>query len=217
MAIEANTEEFSRKMRSYAAIYGPRHDKGLSVIILERAGKLAFELYKQTKAIAPNQSKIAGDVQKLGWRIPARFPDGRLGRGDPDQWLGTAVKELPKVRGRKTNERRALEASIRNSKPTLQQMQHFVIQYRARHAGYIATGWLRAIHELGVYGVTSAKGQSIHGRIEVKVGEVEIINDVPGAAIANQKYGFVQKAIDAQTADMTDYIVDHLQQARKAA
>lgn len=213
MTVEVNAEPFARVMRSYADIYGGRHpDKGLGLIILERARKLAFELYNQTKAIAPSQAKIAGDVQRLGWRIPEKFPDGRLGRGTPDQWIGQAVASMPKQRGRKSKARLAQEATVRAQKPTLTDMQNFVIKYRTRHTGFVATGWLGAISDLG--GAISANGR---GHAEIRPDEIDIVNTAPGCSEANAKHGFVQKAIAAQIADMTTYIVSRLQEEKQAA
>lgn len=215
---DSNLDQFSSTFRKYAEIYSQRSGagKGMSVIILERAGKLAYELFKQTEAIAPTQSDIAADVQKLGWKIPEKFPDGRIGRGTPDQWAGTAIKSLPKVRGRKTKERRTQEAGIRSQKPTLQMMQQFVIKHRTAHRKFIASGWLGAISQLGGR-VTGTTQLGSGGRAEYRGGEIDIINDRPGCVAANQKHNFVQKAIDAQTSDMAEYVATRLTQDRIAA
>lgn len=210
-----NADKFADTMRRYADIYSARHpEKGLGQIMLERARNLAIKLYQATKAIAPTQARIAADVQKQGWRIPTKFPDGRLGRGTPDQWIGTAIKALPKVRGRKTKDRLALEQSIRDRKPTLQDMQAFVIKHRSAHAGFIASGWKGALWDLG--GQASGGG---FGRATVidNGNEIDLINNAPGATAADAKHGFVQKGIDDATADMAWYIMTRLQEERKAA
>lgn len=218
MKVDTNMPEFARTMRKYGAIYGQRHGKTLDLIILERAKKLAYELYAQTAAIAPDKGRIAADVQKLGWRIPPYFPDGRMGRGEPRMWADNAIDELPKRRGRKSKKRLAQEESIRNSKATLAQMQAFVIRRRASHAKFVATGWLRCILDLG--GSLNKGSGDVNpnaGGAVIKPGEVELHNNTPGCVPANSKYGFVKKAIAAQIQDMTEYIVSRTQQARKAA
>lgn len=219
--IETNAPNFARQMRKYAEIYGPRHDKGLGEIVVERAGKLAFELYKQAKAIAPTKAQIAADVQKLGWRIPKEFPDGRMGRGEPRQWANFEIDTtLPKMgRGRKSTERRAQEQAIRAQKPTLTEMQNFVINFRSKHSGFVASGWTGALHDLGVYGGGGNRSR-YGGATTTQHGSdvtVYLVNDAPGVTEANAKYDFVSKAIDAQIKDMGDYISTRLHQERLAA
>lgn len=214
-SVTVNADAFSDTMQRYAEVYSRRHpEKGLGQIMIERARNLALKLYQATKAIAPTQAQIAADVQKQGWRIPTNFPDGRLGRGTPDQWLGTAVKSLPKVRGRKTAQRKAEEAAIRARKPTLQEMQAFVIKHRSAHAGFIASGWKGALWDLG--GKATGGG---FGRAEVMDGgnEIEIVNNAPGAAVADAKHGFVAKGIEDATKDMEWYVFTRLLEERDAA
>jgi hypothetical protein len=80
MSVEVvGTQRFKDQMLRYAAIYGPRHDKGLGEIMLERAKKLTFQLYKETKRVAPTSSDIASDVVRQGWKIPDQVP-GRPAR-----------------------------------------------------------------------------------------------------------------------------------------
>jgi hypothetical protein len=216
MGVEiVNAAEFTATMNRYAELYSSRHpDKGLGQIMIERARNLAIKLYEATKVIAPTQSDIAADVQKQGWNIPEKFPDGRIGRGTPDQWIGAAIKSLPKVRGRKTTERKALESSMRGSKPTLQQMQAFVIKYRTAHAGFIASGWKGALWDLGGKATGGGFGRA---SVNDNGSEIEIVNNAPGAAAADAKHNFTQQGIADATADMEWYIFTRLQEQRKAA
>src|SRR6267142_2315781 len=213
MTVETDADKFAAVARRYAEVYSMRHpEKGLGQIFKERALNLTFKIYAATKKIAPTQAQIAADVQKQGWRIPVKFSDGRLGRGTPEQWAGTAVGALPRRRGRKSKERLAQEAAILRGKPTLERMQAFVIKHRSAHAGFIASGWLGALRDLG--GQTSG---GRFGRAEAKGGEIDIINDAPGCSEANAKYNFVGKGIQDATADMAFYIADRLREQLKLA
>lgn len=210
-----NASQFSDTMKRYAEVYSMRHpDKGLGEIVIGRALNLAIKLREATLKIAPNQAQIAADVQRQGWKIPAKFPDGRLGRGTPDQWSRGALAALPKQRGRKTAARHTEEAAILGSRPTLQQMQAFVIKHRSAHSGFIASGWVGAIFDLG----GRAKGGGF-GRATVKDGgaEIDIINNAPGCTEADAKHGFVVKGIANATQDMANYITERLFAMRKAA
>lgn len=214
LSVSTNADQFAAVARRYAEVFSIRHpEKGLGQIYRERALNLALKLYKATKDIAPTRAQIAADVIKQGWRIPEKFPDGRLGRGTPDQWSQTTVAALRTARGRKTRARTAEEAAILGQRPTLQQMQTFVIKYRSSHAGFIASGWLGALRDLG--GKTDG---GRYGHADVKdVDQIEIVNDAPGCIEANQKHNFVAKGIADATADMAEYIATRLSEELKAA
>jgi hypothetical protein len=215
MTVEVNADQFAETMHKYAEVYSFRHpEKGLGQIIKERALNLALKLYQATKDIAPTQAQIAADVQKQGWRIPTKFPDGRLGRGTPDQWVGGSLNALPKHRGRKSKARLSQEASIRSSKPTLQDMQAFVIRHRSAHAGFVASGWSGALHDLGGQ---SGGGRYGHAEVIEDGAEIEIVNNAPGAAEAEAKHHFIANGIAAATQDMAVYIASRLAEERKAA
>jgi hypothetical protein len=102
MTVATNADEFAEVYRRYASF---AHSVTGPELLARESRKLIFELYNQTKAVAPTISDITQDVVKQGWKIPAKFPDGRVGRGTPDQWKGTAIASLPKRRGRKTKAR----------------------------------------------------------------------------------------------------------------
>ena len=182
----------------------------------------AGELYEQTAAIAPSESQISADVQAQGWVIPARFDNGaRRGRGTPDQWLGFAVESLPKKRGRKSKARHAQEQAILVSRPTLEQMQAYVIRIRDLARLYLASGWLNGLYNLGV----SPPG-AVHGTIdpsrsgaEVRRGggviEIELWNRTPGIVTQNQKHQFVAIAVRNRVEDMWVYIREHQAKGRE--
>lgn len=220
MTVETNADGFAQQVRRYAAIFGPRHGRNLGEVVLDRARKLAYELYKQTRKVAPTQQQITADVQKQGWKIPKYFPDGRIGRGEPSQWAGSEIAALPKVRGRKSTARRAQEAAIRAQKPTLEQMQAFVIRERSKAIGFVSLGWLAAVQDLGggYANVNREQGRAeFHEDFQGLNGEVDIINDTPGIVEVNAKHNVVGAAIQAQIADMGQYISDHLRQELQAA
>jgi hypothetical protein len=203
MVITTNANEFAATFRRYAEL----NRRNLADLAIDQSRKLAIELYNQTAAVAPTQAQIAADVQKQGWKIPEKFPDGRLGRGTPGQWIGSAVAALPRRRGRKSKARGAQEAAILSSKPNLQQMQAFVIKHRTRAIKYVASGWLGAVQDLGG-SLKSSSGavNSRRGRAEVADGAVSIINDTPGMMAVDQKHGVIQKAINTRINDMRVYI-----------
>lgn len=221
MTVSTNSDQFAAQVRRYASIFGPRHGYSLGEVVLDRARKLAYELYKQTRKVAPTQQQITADVQKQGWKIPKYFPDGRVGRGEASQWAGVAVSLLPTVRGRKSKARIAQEAAIRASKPTLEQMQAFVIRERSKAIGFVSLGWMAAYNQLGGAGgdrVNPEQGRAeFHEDFQGLNGEVDIINDTPGILEVNAKHGVVQAAIQEQINDMGKYIADHLRQELQAA
>ena len=221
MTVETNADEFAQQVRRYASIFAPRHGSNLAEVMLDRARKLAYELYNQTRAVAPTQQQITADVHKQGWKIPKYFPDGRTGRGEPSQWAGTAITALPKQRGRKSAQRRVQEAQIREGKPTLEMMQAFVIRERSKAIGFVSLGWLAAYNSLGGSGgdrVDPRQGRAdFHEDFLGLRGEVDIINRTPGILEVNAKHNIVAKAIQAQISDMGDYIMTHVRQELKAA
>ncbi|HEX8312159.1 MAG TPA: hypothetical protein VF614_12625, partial [Chthoniobacteraceae bacterium] len=89
----------------------------------DQSRKLATELYMQTAAIAPTKATIASKVKSLGWAV--------IKRGTPQQWVGRAVGRKSRRIGRPSNEDRAAFEAAREKKPTLAQMQAFVIAKRS--------------------------------------------------------------------------------------
>ncbi len=229
MTVTTNAADFSKQFKKYAAIYSQRSGRGktLDQILLERAKKLAYALYEETAKIAPTKAQITADVQAQGWNIPKHFKDGRIGRGLPTDWQAQSFNDQVDARrkgkrGRKTKAEKAFESSlegtIRSAKSTLQMMQAYVIRRRLNAAGYIASGWLGAIIDLG--GGAKIKSGAVsrtRGRAEIAPDGVYLINDTPGCVEANAKYGFTGKAIAAQISDMAEYISSRLNQLRKAA
>jgi hypothetical protein len=195
MTVATNAEEFAEVYRRYAAF---AHSVTGPELLARESKKLIFELYNQTKAVAPTISDIAQDVIKQGWKIPARFPDGRVGRGTPDQWKGNAITSLPKRRGRKTKARIAEEASITGGKSNLGAMQAFVIKKRVAAIGNVARGWLRAL-------------------ISTEGDEVELINQNPGMRFVQAKHNVTGRAFAARSAGMLGWIHDQFAKIKREA
>lgn len=224
MTVTTNAASLAQTFRNYAEVYGSRHpDVGPAKMLIENARKLATDLYNVSAEIAPTQAQIAADVKKLGWKIPKKFPDGRIGRGEPSDWQGLAFSDVEKSltkgrKGRRSNKLKgqlqAAETSIRGTRPTLEMMQNYVIRRRFAHIKYIASGWLGAIQDLGgSLKQSSGNVKSSRGRAEVQDDAIVIINNSAGINVVNQKYKLVQRAIQRRISDLRVYLLDHLSPA----
>jgi len=212
----------------YAKWYTDSHpDANLAELAVDQGRKYATELYNQTAAIAPSEAKLTADVEQLGWKIPKKFPDGRLGRGWPQQWTGHAylqaikTKLIRKKRGRNAKAANiAQENAIRDAKPTLQQMEQAVIAWRKNARLFLATGWLPAVQTLG--GSMKQSSGSVdpnRGGAEIRhIGdrhEVVIWNATPGIETMNEAKGFVARAAAVRIADMSIYIRRKMEEAAR--
>lgn len=179
-------------------------------------------LYQTTAAVAPSEGRIEADVRARGWRIPEFFSKGagggmRIGRGLPRMWAHFAFKAARKgKRGRATKG----DLAIRDDpKPTLGQMQAFVIAMRIRARKYLASGWLGSIADLG--GNSPRSEISVdheRGGADIRESqgllEVEFWNRTPGIEEVNARYGFAQEAINNSIADMEFYIARKKEEAQ---
>jgi hypothetical protein len=217
-----------RGYRLYADWYLDAHpDENAAGLFEEQGKKLAIELYQQTAAIAPSESQIASDVTAQGWKIPRKFADGRLGRGWPAQWTGTAYlqmlkdKTIKKKRGRNARQFNIdQENAIRDAKPTLQQMQAFVIKMRTNARLFLASGWLAAVELLGG-SVRASNGQvdPDRGGVEIRhtatSHEITIWNATPGVVEMDDQHGFVARAVRVRVADMMIYVQRKMSEAQQ--
>lgn len=69
MRITIDASEFTETLRQYGEV----SKKDEKEIVLDRAGKLSFELYKKFKAITPSVSKLRSIGKSLGYRIKRKF------------------------------------------------------------------------------------------------------------------------------------------------
>ncbi len=176
-------------------------------------------LFQYTKEGAPTPAKIASDVARQGWKIPAYFPDGRIGRGHPSDWAGAAVPK--RGRGRPSKKSLANADAIKSAKPTLEQMQKYVIKRRVDAILYVASGWLGAAQDLGgSLALSSGSVKSVRGRAETNVGaggvSITLVNNTPGILYVNDKYQVAKRAIAQRVADMNEYILRKQQEAAVA-
>ena len=220
-----NTGRVREMYRQYTQ-YNRRESDALAI---DQSRKLANDLYNATAEIAPTRAEIAADVKALGWKIPSFFADGRMGRGTAKNWLGLAfAKQQGRIRkrGRKSKMDHLDEQTFLALKPTLAQMQAFVIKLRDKARLYLASGWLGAIVDLG--GTTKATSGFVDrnrggATIFRSPGLVQVIfwNRTPGILTMQDKKDFVGKAIAARVADMWQYIrrkqVEGLQRLKRAA
>jgi|GEM_PF-6526618 len=214
--ISSNRGQYQRAFEKYASWYTDAHpEANLSALFEDQSRKLAVELYNQTAEIAPSVEKLEADIKRQGWRIPAWFRGSRsrIGRGVPAMWLGTAFDRQPKPfkgRGAKAKNEAAREAWMAQ-KPTLAQMEAFVLKMRSAARLYLASGWLGAVVRLGG-SVKSTSGQvdPARGGAEITRGQgiskVTIWNRTDGIVTMDLKKQFVEKALTVRAADMLVYV-----------
>lgn len=218
----SNHSQLSDTFRRYAEW----NNRDGADLFVDQTRKYANELYEQTAAIAPTESEIRADVEAQGWKIPARFPDGRRGRGTPSQWLGAAYQaavkagSIVKKRGRgakKFND--AQKQAFKEQRPTLQQMQAFVIARRLKSIMYLASGWLGSIAALGgSVKASSGKVDPKRGGAEIRRSptgvEVGLWNETAGIETMEAKTKFVEAAALIRAADMWVYIRRKMDEAQ---
>lgn len=197
-------------------LYNKRNEEYLAK---KEALAFAHDLFQETKELAPTRAEIAADVKALGWKIPAFFKDGRMGRGTPEMWekfgFVRAVKRILKgQRGRRSEENQAKINNAVLKQNKLSAMQRFVIALRAAHRLFLATGWLGSIVDLG--GSLNAKSGEVDrqrgGAYFRRSGgrlEWSLWNRTPGIETMQRKTNFVGKAIARRLNDMQKYIDDH--------
>lgn len=212
-------EAFRRQFDQYVA-WNRRDTEQLFV---ESARKLATELYNETAKEAPTKARITADVQRQGWRIPRVFTPGnfgkawRRGRGVPAQWLGFAMGKMRQGRPTKA----ALKAREKgmSARPTLKQMQDFVIKIRYDARLYLASGWLGAVSDLGgKLKATSGKVDSQRGGASLARGatwlRAELWNRTPGIAKISHERALIERAIRARMEDVQLYINRKIEEAK---
>lgn len=207
----SNNDLMAETFRLYA-VARKRDDE---LLFIDEARKYATELYAVTADLAPTKAEITADVQKLGWKIPTRFADGRLARGVASNWLGLAWDNYyarVKKRGRRSKKSHKDEATVMAQKPTLQQMQAFVVKMRMAARKFLATGWLPAVERFG------GSRNAAAGRVGVKHGSATLTrtegrltytftNSTPGIADMDQKHGIIAKASANWMADKQKYLL----------
>lgn len=225
MHLSTSSRASDRHLRAFRE-YAQWNQRDGAELFIGETRKYAVELYVQTEAVSPTKAEIAADVRALGWKIPAFFADGRIGRGLPRMWADfiQARKEKgQRRRGRPTKgtaeEREEQRAKVLN-RPTLAQMQAFVIAVRNRARLYLASGWLGAIADLGGTppssldrrgelahrsGVTSARGGATIRRSAGRV-EIDLWNETPHIVAFDQEHQIVERARAARALDLYVYI-----------
>jgi hypothetical protein len=193
------------------------------MLFLEHARKLATDLYMETAKEAPTKARITADVQRQGWRIPRVFKPGnfgkawRRGRGVPAQWLGFAMGKMRK--GRPTKAALKARAKGMSARPTLKQMQDFVIKIRYDARLYLASGWLGAVSDLGgKLKATSGKVDAQRGGAAIARGatwlRVELWNNTPGIAKISAERGLIERAVRRRLEDTKVHIDRKINEAR---
>jgi hypothetical protein len=178
-------------------------------------------LYQVTAALAPSEAQIEADVKRQGWKIPAYFKDGRMGRGASKMWRASAYQHRTgKKRGRPSKGDVAAREAYLGGKPTLAEMQAFVIRRRVAARLFLASGWLGAIADLGGLLPSSAAHRgALQGRSGVSKyrggadvyrapGLIRIAfwNVTPGIAAMEAKRGIVGPATANVERDLQIYL-----------
>lgn len=202
--------------------YAEWNQRDAGDLFVAQCGKLAVELYTQTKLIAPTKDEITADVKKLSWHIPAFFPDGRIGRGIPRMWADFLLEKREKrKRGRPSKGAAAARANPLprlSAAEMLALMQEFVIKLRVRARLFLASGWLGAVEDLGG-SLSSSSGQVDRERGGAEVNrtptgvEVVLWNRTPGIEDMDEKHQMRAKAAAVRIYDMRLYILNHMNEA----
>lgn len=221
MQIKSNVAD----LRAAFANYTRYNRKENEVLWQEQSGKLAVGLFQAAKAVAPTREEIAADVVALGWHLPKYFHDGgtrgwRTERGKTELWSGATAKLnrrdariRRRGRPRKTDAlspEEFLAGVLAQNKPTLEQMERFVIANRVKASGFIASAYLPACACFG--GRVSASGATVpdsRGSVTIQRRDglviVAFINTTPGVLIVDDKHHFAAKAIADRAADVREY------------
>lgn len=205
-------------LRDTFARYADWNGREREMLFEDQTRKFATELYMQTAAIAPTKATIAAKVKSLGWRV--------IKTGTPEQWAGRAVAKMDRKRGRPSRKDRAAMDAALSGKPTLEQMQEYVIKKRSKARLYLASGWLGAVVDLGgQMKATSGKVDRSRGGADIHRSpgqvSVEFWNRTEGMVLMDEKKAIVSKAIAVRMADMWVYITRKMNegyaQLRRAA
>ncbi len=213
MRVTTNASQLAKTFRTYVELNGRNPIELLKKQALQLViGSKGFGgLYQFTKEGAPTWGEISGAVKRQGWKIPVTFPDGRTGRGTPAQWAGVKINALPVRVGRPTKTRLGEIAAIKAAKPTLEDMQRFVIARRIRAIFYVATGWGGAAADLGGSfegGEVISKKKRGYAEFSASGGSasVAVVNNTPGILYVNKKTNLAVRALKARVDDMKLYI-----------
>ena len=200
--------------RQMFRVYCEANKRDNEQLFVDEARKYATELFVVTKSVAPSKAQITADVRAQGWHLPKFFKDGRLARGVPQNWLGLAWETMQRQigkRGRRTKKNHLDEEAFMQQKPTLAEMQKFVIKLRMAARFFTASGWLPAVMRFG----GSTKGTSgftgpKHGSATLTRSEGRLrytfTNATPDIAEQDRKHGIVATAKANRVADMKTYI-----------
>lgn len=156
--------------------YARHNQRDLGPLIESRAKRLRFELYRQFKAIAPSKERIENEAAARGYRLKRR--KSRSGKT-------MSVKQELAARKRSIG---WLSASW------------IFREWKSKRDGQ--SGFFRAMSQarqtIGSAIVRTAKGQ--------RNPSVRLTSFLSGVMIQNQRRALVNRAMQAQTADMRSYI-----------
>jgi len=198
METRSNTAELQRTFAEYVQ-YNHRE---IEFLRRHQVKNFLIRAYQEGRAIAPTRERIAAKVKSLGWRV--------IKRGLPEQWGKEAYKTIPKENMRKMKKQeRAAEKQRRAAAvaaiDNLKKMQDYVIQKRASKIGYIASVFAVAARKIGI---KVGKVGAAHGSAFVSDSpqQTTITGKAAGLIDVENRTGFIQRAVDATTADMRVYI-----------
>jgi len=131
--------------------------------------------------------------------------------------LGKHVKIRPKIR----QKARRWTHTSKGQRWTYKRMIAAEVRARKSAKNFTATGWFPSVEKLGgsprdkQHRTGPKRGKLIEKLTGSNVSET-LVNQQPGSVVvANKATGLVQKALDAETADMVKYIVRKQNQAKQ--
>jgi len=180
----------------------------------DRGVKSALRQYLDLRKNVDPKRELRRRAKNVGMRLIAIFKKEGVNLKDIDskvKSLGKRVRIRPKIRAKSGTMKKGKKGAKMWTYP-----QMIAAELRARKSakGFTATGWFPATEKLGgnPRRVIRNGGGPRRGSLVEKMGFTEksetLVNSQPGAAhVAGKTKSPMQKALDAETADMANYIV----------
>lgn len=195
---ELDAREFTETLNKYVEV----SKKDAKDVVLDRASKVAYELFKSFKKLAPSVSLLQSLPEKLNYRIRRKFKISKM-----KPWY---LRKREPMDTRTLKEKR--KAPAYKGMPTV--AEEIRRRINARFAA--AVGWLPAMRRFKYSKHGTIRGafkgiekfRNPRGRVEINLSEpsVTLYNSMKEAVAAEARHHAMQSALNAQNADMRQYI-----------